>query len=245
MKHRNVRGRIRYTSTKPEWAQRTGTPERGREWFNFSHHGDGSIIMSAQCEIEEPEPTVLRNITCHIGPDRMPRNLLVHLTLGDDFLGSGWMAYKPEDDAILCESQGPSIGRNSEVLENVGAFDGFGTHPIVGDGFLTRIMDTSRGPHKRKLRVFLPSPDHRGATPPQISEVFITLEYVGEEEKTVAAGTFGCRRFRFIDDAEEGMGGKTHPDYDMWVTADDDHVLVYGAIDGYMCNRYELIELER
>lgn len=241
MQHRNVRGRISYTSTKPEWTVK----ERGREWFNFSHHADGSIIMSAQCEIEEPDPTVLRNITYHIGPDMVPLNLLVHLTVGDTFLGSGWMRHDPAAGTLSCESYGPSIGRNSELREDIGAFDGFGTHPIVGDGFLTRIMDVSQGPHKRRLRVFLPSPDHRGATPPQLSEVFITLEYVGDEEKTVAAGTFACRHFRFVDDAPEGMGGTTHPDYDMWVTADDDNVFVYGAIDGYMMNRYELVELER
>ncbi len=41
------------------------------------------------------------------------------------------------------------------------------------------------------------------------------------------------------------MGGKSHPDYDMWVTADDDHIFVCGAIDGYMQNRYELVELDR
>ncbi|KPP94886.1 hypothetical protein [Erythrobacter sp. HL-111] len=241
MKHRNVRGKINYTSTKPEWQGK----ERGREWFNFSHHADGSIIMSAQCEIEEPDPTVLRNITYHIGPGMVPQNLLVHLTLGDEFLGSGWMRHDAEAGTISCESYGPSIGRNSQLREDVGEFDGFGTHPVVGDGFLTRIMDVAKGPHKRRLRVFLPSPDHRGATPPQISEVFITLEYVGEEEKTVAAGTFQCRHFRFVDDAPEGMGGTTHPDYDMWVTADEDNVLVYGSIDGYMMNRYELVELER
>lgn len=241
MKHRNVRGKIRYTSVKPgiEGA------ERGREWFCFSHHGDGSIIMRAQCEIEEPDPTVLRDITYHIGPGMVPRNLLVHLTLGDAFLGSGWMHHDAEAGKITCESYGPSIGRNSESRDAVGAFDGFGTHPVVGDGFLTRIMDVSRGPHKRRLRVFLPSPDHRGATPPQISEVFITLEYVGEEEKTVAAGTFACRHFRFVDDSDAGMGGTTHPDYDMWITADEDSILVKGAIDGYMMNRYELVELER
>ena len=253
MKHRNVRGRIRYTSTKPEWLERNGSEERGREWFNFSHHADGSVIMSAQCEIEEPEPTVLRHVTCHIGADRMPRNLLVQLTVGDEFMGSGWMAYDPQADAITCESQGPGgdrgIGRNSERREQVGQFDGFGTHPIVGDGFLTRVMDTAAGPHKRTIRVFLPSPDHRGATPPQIAEVFIGLDYVGEEERTVAAGTFACHHFRFVDDVDDtgggGMGGTTHPDYDMWVTADEDCVLVYGSIDGYMMNRYELIELER
>lgn len=241
MQHRNVRGKIRYTSVKDGMQGE----ERGREWFNFSHHSDGSVIMTAQCEIEEPAPTVLRNITYHIGPGMVPQNLLVHLTLGDEFLGSGWMRHDTQSGQITCESYGPTIGRNSETRDVAGAFDGFGTHPIVGDGFLTQIMDTDKGPHKRKLRVFLPSPDHRGATPPQICEVFITLEYVGEEEKSCPAGTFACRHYRFIDDSAEGMGGTSHPDYDMWVTADDDSILVYGAIDGYMQNRYELIELER
>ncbi|MEE4349051.1 MAG: hypothetical protein V2J26_02375 [Pacificimonas sp.] len=241
MKHRTVRGRIRYTSEKPG---KEGA-ERGREWFAFTHHEDGSIIMRAQCEIEEPDPTVLRDIVYHIGPDMVPRNLLVHLTLGDEFLGSGWMRHEVDANAIECESYGPGIGRNRERKEGVGSFDGFGTHPIVGDGFLTRAMDTAKGPHKRTLRVFLPSPDHRGATAPQIAEHAITLEYVGEEQKSCAAGSFACHHFRFVDDAGDGMGGKTHPDYDMWVTADADSIFVYGAIDGYMLNRYELVELER
>ena len=48
---------------------------------------------------------------------------------------------------------------------------------------------------------------------------------------------------RFVVD--QGMGGERHPDFDMWVTADEDSVLVYGSIDGYMMNRYELVELTR
>ncbi len=240
MQHRNVRGKIRYTSAKPGMEGK----ERGREWFNFSHHADGSVIMTAQCEIEDPDPTVLRNITCHIGPDRKPHNLLVHLTLGDEFLGSGWMRYDRDADTITCESYGPTIGRNSQTCP-AGEFDAFGTHPIAGDGFTTRLMDRSKGPHKRKLRFFLPSPDHRGATPPQIAELEMVMEYVGEEEKTVEAGTFQCRRYRYVDESDDGMGGTRHPDFDMWVSADDDAVLVYGSIDGYMMNRYELVELNR
>ncbi|MEE4538075.1 MAG: hypothetical protein V2J51_06250 [Erythrobacter sp.] len=240
MEHRNVTGAIRYSSMKPGCEGE----ERGREWFNFSHHKDGSVIMSARCEIEEPKPTVLRNITYHIGPDRRPRNLLVHLTLGDQFLGSGWMAYEADANRILCESHGPNIGRNSESQE-ADEFDAFGSHPVVGDGFTTRLMDVSRGPHKRRLKFYLPSPDHRGATPPQIAYLEMVMEYVGDEHKTVEAGTFACRHYRYVDDSEQGMGGTRHPDFDMWVTADDDAVLVYGSIDGYMMNRYELTQLTR
>ena len=200
--------------------------------------------MRATCEIEEPDPTVLRDVTCHIGPDRKPRNLLVHLTVDDAFLGSGWMAFDPATGRVTCESQGSDLGRTSETRV-AGEFDAFGTHPVVGDGFTTRLLDTGRGPHRRKLRFFLPSPDHRGASAPQIAEVEMVMEYVGEEERTVEAGTFSCRHYRYVDESEGGMGGERHPDFDMWVTADDDSVLVYGSIDGYMMNRYELVELER
>jgi hypothetical protein len=240
MQHRTVSGKVLYTSMKPG---REGQ-ERGREWFSFTHHGDGSTIMRATCEIEEPDPAVLRDVTYHLAPGMVPQNLHVHLTIGDTFMGSGWLRHDAETGIIECESFGPSIGRLSQQV-HAGAFDAFGTHPIVGDGYLARKMDISRGPHRRTMRCFVPSPDHRGATPPMIAEVNMVLEYVGEAEKTVAAGTFACRHFRFVDDSEGGMGGKTHPDYDMWITADDDSILVYGAIDGYMMNRYELVELNR
>lgn len=241
MHHRTVSGRILYTSAKPE---RMGA-ERGREDFCFTHHGDGSVIMRARCEIEDPEPTVLRDIIYAMDAEGHARDLHVHLTIGDRFLGSGWMRHDRAAGVIECESFGPSIGRLSQRMATNGPFDGFGTHPIASDAFLTRKMDVARGPHRRSIRVFLPSPDHRGATPPMIAEVGMTLEYVGEAERTVAAGTFACRHFRFIDDSADGMGGTTHPAYDLWVTADEDAVLVYGAIDGYMMNRYELVELQR
>ena len=41
-----------------------------------------------------------------------------------------------ETGVIECESFGPSIGRVSQRVEANGPFDGFGTHPIVGDGYL-------------------------------------------------------------------------------------------------------------
>jgi hypothetical protein len=239
MNHRTVSGRIRYTSKKPEMMDR----ERGREWFAFTHHGDGSVILRARCEIEEPEPTVLRDIVYALGPNGRPNDLHVHLTVGDQFMGTGWLHHG--DGTVECESFGPSIGRLSQRVDYQGAIDGFGTHPIVGDGYLTSRMDVSKGPHRREMRVFLPSPDHRGATPPMIAEVRIMLDYLGDERVTVAAGTFDCRHFRFVDESSEGMGGKAHPHYDMWVTADADSIFVQGGVGGYMQTWYELAELER
>lgn len=237
MRHRTIRGRIRYTSKKPEMLDR----ERGREWFAFTHHGDGTTTLRAQCEIEEPEPTVLRDVIYSLDTSGRPLDLHVRLTVGDAFMGSGWLRHG--DGFVECESYGPSIGRLSQRVDYDGPLDGFGTHPIVGDGYLTRCMDVSKGPHRRTLRVFLPSPDHRGATPPMIAEVKIDLEYRGDERVTVAAGSFDCRRFAFID--EGAMGGTQHPTYEMWVTADDDAIFVQGGVGGYMQTWYELVELQR
>lgn len=240
-RHRTVSGRIVYTSKKPHMMDQ----ERGREDFTFTHHEDGGVILRARCEIEEPDPQVLRDIIYALDPNDQPQYLHVHLTVDDLPMGSGWMRYDQAAGIVECESFGASIGRISQKIETHGHIDGFGTHPVVGDGYTTRCMDLSKGPHRREVRVFLPSPDHRGATPPIASEVRIGLEYVGEESKTVTAGTFDCRHYRYIDDEGPGMGGTQHPTYDMWVTADRDAILVYGSIDGSMMNRYELVELHR
>lgn len=245
MKHRTVRGRVRYTSKKPAMLDL----ERGREWFAFTHHADGHVTLRAQCEIEEPEPTVMRDIVYSLDAQGRPMDCLIRLTVGDKFMGAGMIRFWHEawrgDGGFYAEldSYGPSIGRLHQRIERGHAIDGFGTHPIVADGYLTRCMDVTRGPHRRSIRVMVPSPDHRGATPPMLAEVHIDLEYRGEETVTVAAGTFDCRRFAFID--EGAMGGTQHPPYELWITADDDAVFVQGGVGGYMATWYELVELSR
>lgn len=239
-KHTTISGKILYTSKKPG---REGE-ERGREYFSFTRHSDGKRTLRALCEIDEPAPTVLRDVTYSVDENDVPMDCFVRLTVGDEFMGSGWFRMQPE--AIECESYGPSVGRISQRMPIVGAYDGFGTHPIAGDAYITKKMDRSRGPHLRAFRTFLPSLDHRGATPPLLAEARIQLEYVGEETVTVAAGTFDCYHYRFTDE-QGGMATAdgAHPDYHVWVTADDDAIFVQGGVGGYMQTWYELQELTR
>lgn len=238
MRHRTLTGKILYTSRKPE---RFGQ-ERGRESFLITYHGDGAQTIRAHCEIEEPEPTVLRDVVYSFGADGRPADCFVRLTVGDRFLGSGWFRMSPE--AIECESYGPSIGRVSQQVPLTAPYDGFGTHPIVCDGLITRCLDVSQGPHKRALQLFLPSLDHRGATAPLIAPGKLFLEYVGDEAVTVRAGRFDCRHFRFSDE-EAAMAGAqgSHPLYDVWVTADERAIFVRGGVGGYMQTWYELTDL--
>ena len=36
-----------------------------------------------------------------------------------------------------------------------------------------------------------------------------------------------------------------YPPYEVWVTADDDFILLKAQVSGYMMTRYELVNLER
>ena len=237
MKHRTVEGTIAYTSKKPEMLD----VQRGVEHFRFTRHGDGKVTLRAYCEIEEPAPTVQRDIVYSLDENKKPMDCHIRLTVGDEFMGSGWFRFGPS--FVECESYGPAIGRLSQRMELAEAIDGMGTHPVVADGYLLSLQDWTPG-QRRTLNLILPSPDHRGASPPMIAPVSIDALYVGPEEITVKAGTFAARHFQFIDDGGSGMAGQ-HPAYDVWITDDEDGVMLQGGVGGYMQTWYELVSLKR
>lgn len=237
MQHRSISGRLAYTSRKPGME---GTP-RGHETFLFTHHSDGKVTMRAHCEIEEPDPTVMRDIIYSMDEHRQPMDLHVRLTVGDEFMGTGWLRFDGEN--IECESYSPSQGRRSEKVQAELPMAGFGTHPIVSDGFMLGSMEWEEGQF-RVLNCYLPSPDHRGASPPEIAQVKIGAKFLGREEVTVEAGTFAARHFQYLDDGTSGLDGE-HPTYDVWITDDDDAIFLKGGVGGYMMTWYELVELER
>jgi hypothetical protein len=237
VKHRSITGTILYTSKKPD---RLDQP-RGIEHFRFTHHTDGKRTLRAHCEIEEPHPSVLRDIVYSLDEHGRPMDCHVRLTVDDRFMGSGWFRFT--QDFVECESYGPTIGRLSQRMPLNGPVDGMGTHPVVADGYLLSLFGWVEG-EKKKLRVMLPSPDHRGATPPVIAEVNIDAVFLGRETVTVRAGTFAAKHFQFIDDGSSGMAGQ-HPPYDVWITDDADAIMLQGGVGGYMQTWYELIALDR
>ena len=234
MRHKTLMGEIAYTSKKPE---RMGQA-RGREWFTFTRHHDDKVTIRARCEIEEPDPTVMRDVCYSLDERGLPMDCTVRLTVGDKFMGSGWFRFG--DDFVECESYGPSIGRVSQRVALDAPLDGFGTHPIVGDGYLLHKPGWKKG-EKRKLNLYLPSPDHRGATPPFLSPVQIDAVYLGDEAITVPVGTFQARHFQYVDDGTSGMSSQ-HPPYDVWIRAEDG-LFLQGGVGGYMQTWYELAAL--
>ena len=107
-----------------------------------------------------------------------------------------------------------------------------------------KLYDLSQGPGKQFFpNLMLTSPDHRGATGPEIFQTGFGIAYVGEETITVGAGTFAARHFQIVDTA--GNLPEEHPPYNLWCTADDDYLFLRAGVEGYMQTHYELVELNR
>lgn len=237
MKHRTIRGRILYTSNKPD---RLGQ-ERGRESFIITIHSDGKRTLRAHCEIDDP-PTVLRDVVLSLDADNYPLDCFVRLTIDDRFEGSGWMRFS--ETCAETESFNTHDGRISQRLDLERRIRWLASHPIAGDGMGFSIYDLSRGPGRTFFSdMMVTSPDHRGATGPLLFKLGFGIEYVGDERITVPAGAFDAHHFRYVDTA--GQLPEEHPEYDVWCTTDGDYIFLRGAVGGYMQTFYELVELER
>ncbi|WP_313317293.1 hypothetical protein [Stenotrophomonas sp.] len=226
---RSISGTIQYTSNQ---SHRQGA-ERGRENFQLDVHRDGSRVLAAHCEIDDAPP-VVRDVNLRVDADNLPRECFVRIAVGGQFRGSGWFSFSPTE--AQCESNTTVEGRVSQRFPLQSPLLAFGNHAIINDAYAMSLYDLSQGPGKQSFFMLLSSPDHRGATGPMIFPVQLAIEYVGEEEIEVIAGRFKARHFRILD---VGMP-EEHPDYDLWVTADEHYIMLRATVTGYMQTAYEL-----
>jgi hypothetical protein len=242
--HDTIRGRIHYTSSKPD----RKNAERGREHFTITKHTDGRRTLRAHAEIDD-EPNVLRDVTLSMDKDWNTTDAFVRLSVGDEMMGSSWFLF--EDNFAECEGYLKDKGRISERVEYDKRPDLFGAHPIQGDAWLFSSVDISNGPCVKICdRLLGSSLDHRGATGPSLvwHEPGMLFEYIGKEKITVGAGTFEALHFCIGDRNIEVEGSNesgVHPVYEVWTTADGDFIFLKAFVSGYMMTQYELVELER
>lgn len=224
-------GELRYTSSAPG---REGA-ERGRESFRMDLHRDGSRVLAAHAEIDDAPP-VVRDVNQRIGPDGLPQDSFVRIFVDGCFRGSGWFRFGPT--MAECEAITTVEGRLSQRLELDSPLLAFGNHAIINDGFLLSLFDLEKGPGDQLVeRLYLSSPDHRGATGPMFFPVSLMIRFHGRESLTVEAGTFDALHFSFPD--VPGLP-EEHPDYHLWCTADGHYILLKAEVGGYMQTRYEL-----
>ena len=231
--HKIIRGRIAYTSDKPD---RKGQ-ERGRETFTVVLHQDGRRSLLAHAEIDD-RPSVLRFAQVNLNPQWQPTDAFIRISVGDAFRGSGWFRFTPTQ--AECETYTSVEGRMSQRWSLTGPTPMFGGHAIANDAWCTKLYDLD-GPQTQELpRFVVSSTDHRGATGPYIALVSASISLLGRVKLKVKAGTFDALHFRF--GAVHGLP-EEHPIYEVWVTADGNYTFLQGTVTGYMMTRYELVEL--
>lgn len=235
MTHHTLRGKILYTSLKPE---RSGA-ERGREYFSITRQRNGHRVLLSHTEIDDA-PNVLRDVMLSLDGDWQPIDCCVRLTVGDQYEGTGFMRF--DGDVAECETFNRRDGRISQRLRTEGRVRWLGAHPTVADGLGLSLYDLSRGPGREFFpNLMLTSPDHRGATGPMLFRLGWGLEFVGREHVTVGAGSFDALHFRYTD--TKGQLPDEHPVYDVWCTEDGQYTFLKAQAGGYMQTAYELVEL--
>jgi len=243
MEHETIRGRLVYTSKKPELLNKV----RGGETFVITSHVDGSRTLRAHCAIDEDSPRVLRDVTLSFNDTGRPTDAFVRLTVDDAFVGTSWYRFTP----TLAECEGFTVqeGRFSTRFELEEPVRFFGTHPIQADALLTRGYDLSKGPGQQECGpLMMCSFHHRGADGPVLlkRDRRLTINYIGKETVTVLAGTFEALHFTIGKNTDDDyMGSDIHPPYHLWVTADGDYVMLKASVTGYMQTYYELSEYEK
>ncbi len=235
--HKSVRGKILYTSKKPERMNE----ERGREYFTLHEQTDGISVLHAHTEIDDA-PDVLRDVTASFETATMaPIDGFSRLSVGGEFEGCGWFQF--DDGHARFNGFNVKAGPNTKEIPISERTPWFGHHAIINDGFLGRLFPLDAKPGKISLKnVMMSSPDHRGATGPELFPLNFGIVYVGNETVTVGAGTFDARKFEIVDTAE-GLP-EEHPPYQMWCTKDARGLFLQGGVEGYMMTWYELVELE-
>lgn len=235
--HRTWRGRIAYTSHKPD---RMGE-DRGRETFTLHEQTSGISVLHAHTEIDDA-PDVLRDVTASFETDTMaPLDGFSRLSVGGQFEGCGWFQFG--ETHARFNGFNRTTGPNSAEIELTARTPWFGHHAIINDGFLGRLFPMDAKPGKLSLKqVMMSSPDHRGATGPELFPLDFGIVYEGDETVSVGAGTFEARKFSIVDTAE-GLP-EEHPPYEMWCSKDVQGFFLQGGVGGYMKTWYELVELE-
>jgi hypothetical protein len=210
MEHRTLRGRLDYITDD--------VGITGREWFTLTTHTDGRRTMRALTAMDDDK--VMRDVTFSVDKDWHALDCFIRLTVNDRFQGTGWFRFS--DSVVECESYTRDGGRISQRWPVDGHVPMFVNHSVMCDAWGATAFDMRR---KDEIQSFYPrltsSPLANGGSGPMIGNTTtmtpesgkMDVQYLGDEEITVAAGTFKCSRYMLNP-------GKI-PRFEMWVHGPD------------------------
>lgn len=236
MKHKNLRGKLSYISE----AERTKENEFGREWFSITRHEDGLTTVRAQCEILSGvvrKRSVIRDVVYSMDANHRPIDCFVRLQENGKYLGAGWFRFEGHTASGMLHNR--DVGHIEQRLEVGGPIPSVGAHPLVCDMLHCLAFDPTRNERIQRSRgIVMTSRELDGCSGPQLTEMDMDIEYMGQETITVPAGTFETEHFRFPFPSGE------YPEEHVWYVPAD-MLLVRVRVGPGMMSRYDLISVER
>lgn len=210
---------------------------RGLEHFTGSVAADGSRTLSCVCEL--PDRSLSKNIVYSVDRDFRPIDCYVRLIKDGSLLGTGWFLFKGNK----AEYQGFNIrdGRMSQHIERDTLIPSFGPHPLVGDILHLASYDHESGEKVQYIDSYLSSLAHDGGTGPLLEAIHFGIEFLGEVEVTVPAGTFMTHHYRFH---LEGSLPQEHPLEELWCLPEDFVFVKIRVGEPGAGTTYELTELD-
>ena len=185
--------------------------ETGREWFRITRNADGSRTLRATCELDDEG--ILRDVVHTVGSDWKPVDSFVRLHSGGVFAGSSWFHFS--DTTLACEADLADVGRISQSIAVPQRPDVFAAHPLSSDGWQVSQFDHSREATRQEILSSHCSPRADGGSGPLAGVNPKALEFLGNEVRSVPAGSFDTRHFLIHTPRDDW------PPLELWVHGDD------------------------
>lgn len=191
----------------------------GSEAWHLTVHPDGSRTMQTRNRMEASG--VQRHVTLRVAENFRPLEVTAVYFVKGQWRGTGLFAVNGDQLRAIVNTPDGIVEQNRSVPENFS----FIPHPLATNAWGNWYYDREKGGLQQQLVYDMDS--RAGSVSSMMGKMYEqTVEFMGEEEMMVPAGTFLTRHFRVNDDVDIYLTG---PDDILvrfvWHEADNDFVL--------------------
>lgn len=186
----------------------------GHEHFDLSSHADGHVLR-ALCVLDDVG--LIRDVTLAMDQAWRPLDGYCRLIRNGAHEAALW--FFVEDTGVVVEASHGGQRLPQAFVPTTARLPYLGLHPVQGDALIVEQRGTDRPGVFDAVETVTNSISPNGDEAVGAHHMTIDVAYIGEEEISVAAGTFAARRYALRWRAD-------WPAADVWVRAEDNLFLL-------------------
>lgn len=180
-------------------------------WENFIVTTNPDGTHTAQTMTRFPGGTIVRHVTQTVDAEFMPMDGYLRLFVGPEYQGN--LVRRVVGDEVTSLLMAPDGSPIAQATLPGGADLVLGYHPTAVEGWkFTKCDRAVTG--TQQVRILTTSATWNGGQMTHGKEVLLDIEYMGEQEITVPAGTFVCDHYLWHT-------GAIDADIEVWTTGQD------------------------